>query len=169
MFLKNSKESLLILVSGFGQKHWVIKDLENLEQFVLTSLNKDIYLVLLEKLFLIINEDRRLRDLSCTNNTFCVWRNTSADKKCILSFCWFSKINNGFWLTEDYFLFIFFQFGQSIKKKKSLISYIALLLSNSQNEAEQNKVYILVETLATLKSMAEFPLISLGSGFYLHL
>lgn len=70
------------------------------------------------------------------------------------------------WLKIIFFLI--FQFGQSIKKK-SLISYIALLLSNSQNEAKQNKVYILVETLATLKSMAEFPLISLESGFYLHL
>lgn len=167
MFLKNSKESLLILVSGFGQKHWVIKDLQNPKQFVLTSLNKDIYLVLLEKLFLIINEDRRLRDLSCTNNTFCVCSNTSADKKCILSFCWFCKTNNGFWLTEYYFLFKISVWAED--QKKSLISYIALLLSNSQNKAEQNKVYVLVETLATLKSMAEFPLISLESGFYLHL
>lgn len=115
-FLKNSKESLLILVSGFGQKHWVIEDLENPKQFVLTSLNKDIYLVLLEKLFLIINEDRRLRDLSCRNNIFCVQRNTSTDKKCIVSFCWFSKINNGFWLAEDYFLFIFFSLGRASKK-----------------------------------------------------
>lgn len=124
-FLKNSKESLLILVSGFGQKHWVIEDLENPKQFVLTSLNKDIYLVLLEKLVLIINEDRRLRDLSCTNNIFCVRRNTSTDKKCIVSFCWFSKIKNGFWLAEDYFLFIFFSLGRASKKIINFMHSIA--------------------------------------------
>lgn len=58
---------------------------------------------MLEKLFSLINEDRSLRDSRLTNNTLCVRRNTSADKKSIMSFCCFSKTNNGFWSTGEDF------------------------------------------------------------------
>lgn len=101
-------------------------------------------------------------------------------KKSIMSFCCFSKTNNGFWSTGEDFAPLSLpilppHFGQKTTTTKNQNNnnkkthYAAICLSNSQIKVKLNKVYILVEMLAPLKSMAEFPLISVGSGFHLHL